>query len=233
LARERFLKYLLGLAVSLSYGHDSGLIHHDLKPANLYIPSDESQPLIVFDLGQALWRKGSWGGKWMSNEHNSLYLQNGTYRYMQSLRRRAHLGAFAAALGQEMSLDQQGAASEYAPSFYDDVFAYARIIREALRSRHVIVREADRAALLDFTRRLMGLRTSQARKRRAEGRGRPSGLWRRLFAGKDRPEARPEPLGREAERRYPSLQQVIPELQELIRALDAPPAAPRAKTAKR
>ncbi|MCY3022149.1 MAG: hypothetical protein NTW87_24320 [Planctomycetota bacterium] len=162
LEREHTLRIVWGICRSLVYAHQSGIIHHDLKPANIYIPSDPQQQPIVFDLAQALWQQGSWGRNWLTHEHNCTYWYNGTYRYMHYQRRLAHLAAVAKATSELPNAQQAEAFKRYKPSFYDDVSAFARILHDMVRSMNTWLSTKDRVTLRKFYRRLLGLKHSSA-----------------------------------------------------------------------
>lgn len=163
LERQRTLDAIRGICRSLVYAHRSGIIHHDLKPANIYIPSDPSQPPVIFDLAQALWHQPSWGRHWLNHDYNNTYWYNGTYRYMHYQRRMAHLAALAKVAMYEPTAQQAAAFARYRPSFYDDVFAFARILFDMVRSMNTWLGGKDRAALRKFYRHLMSLRLEPAR----------------------------------------------------------------------
>lgn len=161
--RQRALETLCLIGDSMAYAHAQDIIHHDLKPGNIFIPTDASQCPVVFDLGQALWKKSSWGRDWLANEHNRPYQYNGTYRYMHAQRRLAHAGALALLQHRTPSARQSAALGQCRPSTYDDVFAFARIVRDAARSQQMRFTPEDRKALLAFSRDLMGMAERQPR----------------------------------------------------------------------
>jgi serine/threonine protein kinase len=144
-----------GLAESLAYAHTHGIIHHDLKPANIFIPARASQRPVLFDFGQALWQHAAWGRNWLLHMHNAYYWYNGTYRYMHHPRRLAHLAALAKAKLEEPTPEQAEAFQQYTPAFYDDIQAYARILHDFARSQFVAISEEERLELTDFYRRIM------------------------------------------------------------------------------
>jgi hypothetical protein len=163
LERLRTLDSIRHIGRSLVYLHRSGIIHHDLKPANIYIPSDPRQPPVIFDLAQALWRQPSWGRDWLNHDYNNIYWYNGTYRYMHYQRRVAHLAALAKVSKQEPTASQAAAFNRYRPSFYDDVFAFARILYDMVHSMNTWLSAHDRAALRKFYRHLMSLKQETVR----------------------------------------------------------------------
>ena len=128
LEREQVFRMLERMCATLVYIHKRGILHHDLKPANTYIPGDPNQDPVVFDLGQALWKQNAWGGNWLSHNHNLHYWYNGTYQYMHRARRLAHLCALNIASGQYARRRPSAAAfAKYAMSAmpYDgNVFSY-------------------------------------------------------------------------------------------------------------
>ncbi len=155
--RDHALRAILRICKTLVYAEKKGIVHHDLKPANIYIPGDPQQDPVVFDLGQALWRQNVWGAKWLTHGHNLHYWYNGTYQYMHKLRRQAHLCALNIASQQPPSPGQRAAFARYVPGTYDDVFSFAYIVRNMVRSKYTWLREIDRRLLTDYYRALMGL----------------------------------------------------------------------------
>ncbi|MGD0089305.1 MAG: serine/threonine-protein kinase [Planctomycetota bacterium] len=158
LERQHTLDILGHIGRSLVYAHQNGIIHHDLKPSNIYIPADPAQRPVVFDLAQALWHQPSWGRQWSNHEHNSTYWYNGTYRYMHHQRRLAHLGAVALVEKRAPTAAEEEGFQHYRPSFYDDVFAFARILFDLVRSMNTWLSEKDRVVLRGFYRHLMSLK---------------------------------------------------------------------------
>ena len=155
LERAQVFRILRALAQSLAYAHGRGIIHHDLKSANVYIPADQAQPPVIFDLGQSMWKNSSWGTDWLKHEHNAAYWYNGTFRYMHYRRRLAQLGAIAT-LHDRLPTPRQAQALElYQPSYFDDVFAYARIVRDIARSPQALLNASDRAKLILLYQNLM------------------------------------------------------------------------------
>lgn len=155
--REHVLRALLAIAKTLVYTQKKGVIHHDLKPANIYIPGDPQQVPVVFDLGQALWKQNVWGANWLTHGHNLHYWYNGTYQYMHRTRRAAHLCALKIAAGQNATEFERNAFSCFVPGTYDDVFAFAYIVRDAVRSKFTRLLEIDKRLLSDYYKTLMGL----------------------------------------------------------------------------
>lgn len=211
LERVHLLSSIRAIAHSLLYCERQGVIHHDLKPANIFIPGNPHQAPVVFDLGQALWRQSAWGRMWLRNEHNFHYWYNGTYRYMHRMRRLAHLGALNSAMKQPQSAAQKQALATYVPTFYDDVFAFARILRDCVSSKKTYLHPKDKVALREFYHRLMGLQ-----KKRGVAPGREeSGLIRKItsmFQHAPAPPAAPLP----ADQRWNSMEHVIPELDKTL-----------------
>ena len=155
--REHTLRAILSICKTLVHMEKKGVLHHDLKPANIYIPGDPRQDPVVFDLGQALWKQNSWGTSWLTHGHNLHYWYNGTYQYMHRIRRLAHLCALSIASGEQPTEKQRAAFSGFVPSFYDDVFSFAYIVRNVVRSRMMLLRDIDRRLLTDYYRLLMGM----------------------------------------------------------------------------
>jgi serine/threonine protein kinase len=155
--RDHILRALLAIAKTLVYTQKKGLVHHDLKPANIYIPGDPQQDPVVFDLGQALWKQNVWGANWLKHGHNLHYWYNGTYQYMHRGRRAAHLCAIKISGGNKPTECELNAFSRYVPSMYDDVFAFAYIVRDAVRSKGTKLLEIDKRLLTDYYKALMGL----------------------------------------------------------------------------
>ncbi|HEY3319782.1 MAG TPA: hypothetical protein VGP72_04825 [Planctomycetota bacterium] len=211
--RREIVSALKGLCSSLVYSHKRGVIHHDLKPANIYIPSGLNTPPIVFDLGQALWQQSSWGRRWLRHEHNNHYWYNGTYRYMHHLRRLAHIAALAKAQRAQPSQTENDAFNRYVPSYYDDVMAFARILRDVVRSRYVRLSPKERQLLQRFYRRLMGL----------THKGKPdhgplmeTGIWRRISSALRTP-IKPEPVRvTQIWDEWPTMERVEPELSHVL-----------------
>jgi len=215
LERGYCLRMIRGLCRSLVYAHKSGIIHHDLKPANVYLPADPAQDPVVFDLGQALWQHGPWGRQWLRHDHNYFYWYNGTYRYMQFSRRQAHLGAVATSEQRPLSPRQSEAFMRYEPAYYDDVFSFARILRDILRSKHVCLHNNDRRGLKLFYRKLMGLEHDVPN---AADPTWESGLIRRirLVFNASAPPAPPYIRPKTPELNFPSMQAVLPKLEDEI-----------------
>ena len=155
--RDHILRALLAIAKTLVYTQKKGVVHHDLKPANIYIPGDPQQDPVVFDLGQALWKQNVWGANWLTHGHNLHYWYNGTYQYMHRGRRAAHLCALKIAGGETPTEFERAAFSRFVPSLYDDVFAFAYIVRDAVRSKYTRMLEIDKRLLTDYYKALMGL----------------------------------------------------------------------------
>ncbi len=155
--REHILRALLAIAKTLVYTQKKGIVHHDLKPANIYIPGNPSQDPVVFDLGQALWKQNVWGANWLTNGHNLHYWYNGTYQYMHRARRAAHMCALKIAGGGSPSESLRNAFYRFVPSMYDDVFPFAYIVRDAVRSKFTKLREIDKRLLTDYYKSLMGI----------------------------------------------------------------------------
>jgi serine/threonine protein kinase len=218
--RAQVLRALHSIAASLLYCERQGIIHHDLKPANIYIPGDPKQNPVVFDLGQALWRQSAWGRLWLRHEHNFHHWYNGTYRYMHHLRRLAHLAAVATAQGRPVPPQQAQALAQYVPSFYDDVFAYARILRDVVQSKHMCLQAQDRVLFREFYHKLMGL---NHRRKPASPANTESGLIRRLASMLKGAPAAPLPAdGARAEQAWGSMEQTAQELDRILTLLPKP-----------
>ena len=157
LLREQTLRALLRICSTLVYMQKMGVVHHDLKPANIYIPGDPARDPVVFDLGQALWRRPAWGANWLMHGHNLQYWYNGTYTYMHRLRRRAHICALHIAQQQAASEGEREAFQNFMPTDYDDVFSFAYIVRNVVKSRCTKLLSIDKRLLSDYYRTLMGL----------------------------------------------------------------------------
>lgn len=215
LERQRTLSVIHSICRSLVYAHQNGIVHHDLKPANIYVPSDPRQPPVIFDLAQALWHQPTWGRQWLLHEHNNTYWYNGTYRYMHYQRRLAHLAAVAKAAGQAPTQPQAEAFRQYKPSFYDDVFAFARILHDTVRSLNTWLGNPDRVALRKFYRHLMALKQDAAPRAHPP---RESRILRRLKEAFGSAQARPEaPAAHEPP--PISMEAVLPALEKTLSGL--------------
>jgi hypothetical protein len=212
LERVRALNIVRDLCHSLVHAHRNGIIHHDLKPANIYVPYDPIQKAVVFDLGQALWMQSSWGRSWLRHEHNSHYWYNGTYRYMQHIRRMGHLAAIAMASGEQPTPAQNTAFNQYLPSYYDEVFAYARILRDFVRSRRVILNQHDRAVLHNFYARLMGISKENTKPLERK----ENGLIAKLSSVFRHTTIDPHALPARPDQRWHTMEQVMPETDKLV-----------------
>lgn len=195
---------LRSVAQTLGHMHASGLIHHDLKPANIFVPADPRRSPVVFDFGQSLLRLNQWGRGWLKHQHNLTSWYSGTYRYMHKQRRSAHLGAIAALGGRQPSAKQAAALDEYVPSFYDDVFAFARIIHDYIRNRQVRLEPKDVAVLTELYQDLMGIKKG-GKAPKASGSG-FTAIFRRFTSSAD-----PRP-----EHRWPSMEQVSAHMERLL-----------------
>jgi len=160
--REHVLRALLSICKTLVYTEKKGINHHDLKPANIYIPGDPQQEPVVFDLGQALWKQNVWGANWLTHGHNLHYWYNGTYQYMHRYRRLAHVCALCIASGGTATQVQRDAFSSFVPSMFDDVFAFAYVIRNVVRSKFTKLREIDKRLLTNYYRACMGLERAKS-----------------------------------------------------------------------
>ena len=204
------IRMLRSICRSMVFAHTNGIIHHDLKPANIYIPALPEQEPVVFDLGQALWRQASWGRQWRRHEHNLLHWYNGTFRYMHYQRRLAHRCALASTEQHPPTAKQTEAFHQYMPSYYDDVFAFARIMRDVIRSKHVQLECDDRKAIKKLYCRLMGLYHASPFSADSP---QDSGLLRRIrlaFAGK----ADETPEKSKSDPYWMSMAHVLPELEQ-------------------
>lgn len=157
------VRMLLELSRSLAHAHQAGIIHHDLKPANVYLPSNPHRKPVVFDFGQSLWRQASWGRVWADHPHNKPVWYNGTYRYMNAQRRRSHSAALSLCQDREPSEMQNLALAQYRPDVSDDVFAFARMLRDVGLSPYPSVSARDDEALRALARRTMGLKAHGSR----------------------------------------------------------------------
>lgn len=218
LDRTEAIRVLRELARTLAYMHGKGIIHHDLKPENIWLPADATRPPIVFDLSQALWQQSSFGADWVQHNYNRTSLYNGTYRYMHHLRRVAHLGAADLLAGQPLTKTRRDAIERYAPSPYDDVFAFARILRAFVLSPQVALSLRDKRLVKVFYRQLMGLK----RKRGREGeKGKKVPITARIMRVFKRKESEDSAPKEEIELVWPSMSAVIPELDRVLRNLEA------------
>jgi len=218
--RSHVLNSIRGMTQSLVYAQKKGIIHHDLKPANIYIPGDPAQPPVVFDLGQALWNQSSWGRGWLKHQHNYCYWYNGTYRYMHRERRLAHLAALASSAGEPLSPPQAETFAIFMPSFYDDVFSFARILRDIVQSRFAVLPDRDRGALRLFYQKLMGFH-SKRKPEKARHPKHDSSVLRRLKTLLVRPETEAGADPGHAIQKFNSMEQVLPEVEELIKSSNA------------
>jgi len=218
--RHHVMNILRGICQSLVYAHKCGIVHHDLKPSNIYIPADERQAPVVFDLGQALWQQTAWGRGWLRNVHNSFYWYNGTYRYMHHQRRLAHLAALAKSQRQTPTDEQLAAFSAYQPSYFDDVIAFARILRDVIKSTHAQLSVHDRGTITKLYQRLMGLKHKRdaGENQKSSAPAQDSGLIRRIGLALLR---NPAPVATPAESgpRWATMEQVQPELERVLNSL--------------
>jgi len=205
--RTEVMEMIRRLCKSLLYAHRQGIVHHDLKPANIYLPAGSPQTPIVFDLGQALWQHPSWGRNWLRHEHNNSYWYNGTYRYMHHQRRLAHLSALAKSNQQMATPEQTLAFAAYTPSYYDDVVSYARILRDIVKSPYMFLTGKDRIAFTKYYQRLMGLR----RRSETPGVARMDSGIIKLLSKLRTPAVPPAELPKAT-----SMEQVLPELEILL-----------------
>lgn len=222
--REHTLRAILSIAHTLIYTQKKGIVHHDLKPPNIYIPGDSQRDPVVFDLGQALWRQNVWGNNWLTHGHNLHYWYNGTYQYMHRLRRMAHYCALNIAGGTQASVREREAFKSFVPSMYDDVFAFAYIVRNIVRSRYTRLLEIDKRVLSDYYRSLMGLLRSKPKQKSSLVR--KSTIMDRvktIFAKEPPPEPPPAPTKPPAEpltvenmeQAYAKLEPIITRLKEI------------------
>jgi len=72
-------------------------------------------------------------------------------------RRISHLGATDLLENREPSQRRMGALNSYVPSYFDDIFAFARILRDFTHSSQVALWDTDRKAIQKFCRKYMGL----------------------------------------------------------------------------
>jgi hypothetical protein len=217
LDRQRTLEVIRGLGQSLVYAHRNGIIHHDLKPANIYIPSDPAKCPIIFDLAQALWQQLVWGRKWLYHEHNNYYWYNGTYRYMHLQRRRAHLAAVAKSEGIAPSEKQLQVFRRYRPGYYDDVASFARILYDIVKSMNTWLSDHDRAVLRKFYRHLMSLR-SEAAQDAAKAKTHETGFLQRVRHAFGSAPAQPAPVPSNDPPAI-SMEQVLPPLEAVLHEL--------------
>ena len=147
---------LLQVCKSLAYCHYMGLIHHDLKPSNIYLPGDPRMPPVIFDLGQALWKRSAWGRDWLKHEHNSTYWYNGTFRYMHGERRRAHRAVMRYVANSKFTTIESEWHRAYAPAYYDDLYAMSRIFRDFENSSFPCLGESEKRTFRALRRRIMG-----------------------------------------------------------------------------
>lgn len=214
--RTRMLSALGALARSLSYMHGKGIVHHDLKPENIWLPADSNQDPIVFDLSQALWKQTSFGHDWQNHEYNRGCLYNGTFRYMQRQRRLAHAAAGDILRGEQPKGRRGVALERYKPGFYDDVFAFARTLLAVYRSPWVRLTRVDRRTLRFFYRRLMGLERKKVAKPQLtasqEITKRIRSIFRKPF--EERPIRQMTP-----EQEWSSMSVVVPEFEKLLDVL--------------
>ncbi len=218
LSRDQVQYLLLSLCDSLHFAHQHGILHHDLKPANIYVPSDPEARPVIFDLGQALWQQSSWGRAWLRHTHNHYYWYNGTYRYMQHERRLAHLAALARAAGKSPTPAQGEAFRNFVPAYYDDIFSFARIVRDIVQSQLVRLTLRDRILLRRFYRRLMGL---QHKKWQNSNTRDSSSIFRRVIGVLQAPRSDPH-LSVPVQEQYRSMSQVESDLEGVLRDMEEP-----------
>ena len=110
LGRERALPLIRGLADGLAYAHQKGIVHSDLKPANIFVVDDDTLKILDFGIARAV--------------PSSARAQN-----RDSFDPGA-LGAYTEAYATEEMV--QGAAPDPA----DDLYALGLIVYEILTGRH-------------------------------------------------------------------------------------------------
>lgn len=220
MGRRHVFSILRGIGQSLVYAHKCGIVHHDLKPSNIYIPADDRQAPVVFDLGQALWQQTTWGRGWLRTPHNSYYWYNGTYRYMHHQRRLAHLAALAKSQHQQPTAVQAEAFAAYQPSYYDDVIAFARILRDVVKSNQAQLTPKDREAITQLYQRLMGLKSKRTAKEKEKSSvvAQDSGLIRRISLAFMR-NPQPHPPHADSGPRWHTMEPVQPELESVLDGL--------------
>ncbi|MEI6232513.1 MAG: hypothetical protein WCT04_05645 [Planctomycetota bacterium] len=211
--RDHALRAILSIAKTLVFTQKKGIVHHDLKPANIYIPGDPQQDAVVFDLGQALWKQNAWGANWLTNPHNLHYWYNGTYQYMHRIRRAAHMCALCIASGQPPAPELRAAFSKFVPSLYDDVFAYGYIVRDFTRSRFTRLREIDKRLLTDYYRALMGLVRAKSETKTLPKKQTVIGRVKTLF-GKNTPQPMAAP--EKSREKFETMEQAYAKLEPIV-----------------
>ena len=216
---EYLVRMLLELCRTLAYIHQAGIIHHDLKPANIYLPGDPTCPPVVFDLGQALWAKSAWGKEWLRHKHNATYWHNGTFQYMHAARRRAHIAALAWVKQKKFTPAQEANYQTFEPSFYGDVYSFARILRDVSASPYPCWSAKEDQELGALARRLIvGEEKHEEEK--------PKSGWFGSVFGK----SKDSKALKSAEELYPNIDRVGYEVEKVLKNFDSgkPKPAPTA-----
>jgi serine/threonine protein kinase len=216
------VRMLLELSKSLAYCHRLGLIHHDLKPSNIYLPGDPNMPPVVFDLGQALWNKTAWGKDWLKHEHNATYWYNGTFRYMHGERRRAHRAVLHYVKNRDFLECQRDWYRSYYPEYFDDVYAFGRILRDVGFSSYPCLRESEDLAIRDLGTRIMGYSTGVSLKPAEKSKGGAAWLTNVFSRKKGAPQATP------VEEPRMSMEKVVTEIEKVLKTFEVvPPVSER------
>ncbi len=218
MTKKHSFAVIRSIARSLEYAHNKGVIHHDLKPENIWIPADRKKPAVIFDLGQAIWKQSRFGNRWWEHKFNQANLYNGTYMYMPYRRRLAQMGAMDIALNHEPSVKRLHALRNYTPSFHADVFAFARILMDFVQSDKVSWDTKDRKGIRRLYRNLMGLEQKKKQPVPKDSTGvvitkKLQSLFRKRFENESAKEISPSP-------EFVSMTTVVPAIERTLKALE-------------
>jgi serine/threonine protein kinase len=105
---RRYFKIIGDLIQGLNYIHSQGYLHRDIKPDNIYVPSDPAMPAYYLDFGESSTLEG---------ENRKNYRLRGTFKYAKPNKQEAHIKAADEAFGYEYVYDAS-----------DDIFALGIVV---------------------------------------------------------------------------------------------------------